>query len=93
MHRQKVEKGVIIAAGVGGRMGSLTHGCPKALLPQGNKEPLIASPIQALSAAGIKEIAIVVGHLADKIIRELGDGSRFGVKLQYITSCGYGSAE
>ena len=89
MRRQKVEKGVIIAAGVGGRMGSLTRDCPKALLPQGNKEPLIACPIQALVAAGIKEIAIVVGYLADKVIQSLGDGSRFGVRLQYIINPDY----
>jgi len=82
-------KGVIIAAGDGGRMGSLTSNCPKALLPQGNKEPLIACPIQALAAAGIIEIAIVVGYLADKVIQELGDGSRFGVKLHYIINPDY----
>jgi len=89
MRRGRIMKGVIIAAGDGGRMGSLTSNCPKALLPQGNKEPLIACPIQALAAAGIIEIAIVVGYLADKVIQELGDGSRFGVKLHYIINPDY----
>ena len=85
----KVEKGVIIAAGTGNRLGPLTRTCPKVLLPQGNKEPLIASPIQALVAAGIKAIAIVVGYLGDKVMQGLGDGSRFGVKLQYIINTNY----
>lgn len=82
-------KGVILAAGDGGRMGSLTSNYPKILLPQYNKEPLIACPIQALAAAGITEIAIVVGYLANKVIMELGDGSRFGAKLQYIVNPDY----
>ena len=85
----KVKKGVIIAAGVGNRLGPLTRTCPKVLLSQSNKEPLIASPIQALVAAGIKEIAIVVGYLGDKVMQGLGDGSRFGVKLEYITNPDY----
>jgi NDP-sugar pyrophosphorylase family protein len=37
-------KGVVLAAGDGSRMGSLTSDCPKVLLPQSNKEPLIACP-------------------------------------------------
>ena len=85
----KVEKGVILAAGTGNRLGPLTRTCPKVLLPQANKEPLIACPIQALVASGIKEIAIVVGYLGDKVMQDLGDGSRFGVKLQYIINPDY----
>ena len=89
MHSGKVRKGVILAAGAGNRLSPLTRDCPKAILPQSNKEPLIASPIKALVAAGIKEIAIVVGYLADKVIRSLGDGSSFGAKLQYIINHDY----
>ncbi len=85
----KVEKGVILAAGTGNRLGPLTRTCPKVLLPQGNKEPLIARPIQALAASGIKEIAIVVGYLGDMVVQGLGNGSRFGVKLQYIINPDY----
>ena len=86
MPGREVKRGVILAAGVGNRLNPLTSACPKVLLLQGNKEPLIACPIRALEAAGIKEIAIVVGYLRDKVMQGLGDGSRFGVKLQYMVN-------
>ncbi len=84
----KVDKGVILAAGDGDRLGSLTLTCPKVLLPV-NGAPLIRYPIEALVAAGISEIAIVVGYLGDKVIEVLGSGSDFGVKLQYISNSDY----
>ncbi len=84
----KVDKGVILAAGDGDRLGSLTLTCPKVLLPV-NGAPLIRYPIEALVAAGISEIAIVVGYLGDKVIEALGSGSDFGVKLQYISNSDY----
>ncbi len=83
-----VKKGVILAAGDGDRLGSLTTTCPKVLLPV-NDKPLISYPIEALAAAGIREIAIVVGYLADKVRGTLGDGSYFGVNLQYIFNSDY----
>jgi len=86
---QKVSKGVILAAGDGNRLGSLTRTYPKVLLPLSNKEPLITYPIRALAAAGIREIAIVVGHLGDKVMQNLGDGSRFGVTFEYIVNPDY----
>ena len=86
---QEVKKGVILAAGVGDRLGSLTLACPKVLLPIKENAPLITYPIQALAAAGIEEIAIVVGYLSDKVIEALGNGSNFGVKLQYIHNSDY----
>jgi len=58
------------------------------LLPV-NGKPLISYPIEALVAAEISEIAIVVGYLADKVLETLGDGSHFGVDLQYILNPDY----
>lgn len=87
--RQKINKGVILAAGDGSRLGSLTLTCPKVLLPVHDRKPLITYPIQALAAAGIREIAIVVGYLGDKVIETLGNGRKFGVKLQYIRNPEY----
>ena len=86
---KEVKKGVILAAGVGDRLGSLTLACPKVLLPIKENAPLITYPIQALAAAGIEEIAIVVGYLSGKVIEVLGNGSNFGVKLQYIHNSDY----
>jgi choline kinase len=51
--------------------------------------PLIGYPIKALAAAGVRDIAIVVGYLGDKVIEALGNGSDFGVRLQYIYNSDY----
>ena len=88
MFKREINKGVILAAGDGDRLGFLTLTCPKVLLPVGGV-PLIRYPIEALVAAGISDIAIVVGYLGDKVIEVLGTGSNFGVRLQYISNFDY----
>ncbi len=89
MRTDVVDKGIILAAGDGNRLGYLTRTCPKVLLPVNNRGPIIGYPIEALLAAGISEIAIVVGYLGDRIMEVLGDGSKFGVKLEYIFNPDY----
>lgn len=88
MANWRVRKGVVLAAGDGTRMGDLTAASPKVLLLVRGK-PLIEHPIEALVAAGIKNIAVVVGYSADQVVAALGNGSRFGAKLQYITNQDY----
>ena len=53
------------------------------------KGPLIRYPIEALAAAGVHDIAIVVGYLGDSVLEALGNGSDFGVRLQYIYNSDY----
>ncbi len=65
-------KGIILAAGDGGRLRSLTMQTPKVLYDVGGK-PLIQYPIQALSRAGISDIGIVVGHDSRKVVDALKD--------------------
>jgi len=89
MLNRKVTKGIILAAGDGDRLGSLTLTRPKVLLPVHDQTPLIAYPIKALAAAGIGDIAVVVGYLGDVVADELDNGGSFGVKLEYITNSGY----
>ncbi len=89
MLKRKVDKGVILAAGDGNRLGALTQTCPKVLLPVNDRVPLIRYPIEALVAAGISQIAIVVGYLEDKVKEALGNGSNFGAQLQYISNSDY----
>lgn len=89
MHKEKTNKGIILAAGDGDRLGTLTAIRPKVLLPVNGKEQLIRYPIEALAAAGVYDIAIVVGYLGDKVIETLGTGSDFGVRLQYICNSDY----
>jgi len=84
-----ITRGVILAAGDGDRMGELTRDRPKVLLPINEGEPLILSPIRALAASGVRNIAIVVGYLANEVRRNLGDGSQHGVNLHYVENPDY----
>ncbi len=63
MRKEKANKGIILAAGDGDRLGSLTAIRPKVLLPVNGKELLIRCAIEALAVSGFSDIAIVVGYL------------------------------
>lgn len=76
-------KAMILAAGRGERMGSLTIETPKPLIKVGGK-CLIDYNIHRLIAAGINEIIINVCWLGDKIKAHLDNGDRFGVKITYL---------
>ncbi len=89
MSRRCVDRAIILAAGDGDRLGRLTSARPKVLLPVRNKEALVIYPIEALAAAGIRRITIVVGYLADEVRRVLGDGKRWGVELEYVHNPAY----
>lgn len=75
-------KAMILAAGRGERLRPLTDETPKPLLKLAGA-PLIAHHIQRLAAAGFKEIVINVSYLAKKITQYLGDGSQWGVNLEF----------
>lgn len=75
--------GVILAAGCGTRMMSLSEKYPKPLLPICNK-PLIQYQIELMRSLGITEITILIGYSGYKIVREFGDGSSLGVSLHYV---------
>lgn len=75
-------KAMILAAGRGERMRPLTDTTPKPLLIAGGK-CLIVWTIFRLKQAGIGDLIINISHLATQIERALGDGSAFGVHIQY----------
>jgi len=75
--------GVILAAGSGERIKPLSFSQPKPLLPICNK-PIVQYQIEDMKRVGVKEIFIIVGHLKEKIVDYLGDGSSLGVKITYI---------
>lgn len=75
-------KAMILAAGRGERMRPLTDHTPKPLLMAGGK-PLIAWHLERLAAAGFREIVINHAHLGALIEQALGDGSQWGVTIQY----------
>lgn len=75
-------RGVVLAAGRGSRMMPLTHRRPKVLLPAGG-DLLVASALEGLAAAGIEDVTVVVGYQAKGVREALGDGSRWGLDLDY----------
>lgn len=75
-------KAMILAAGLGTRLRPLTETLPKALLPVGGR-PLIHYHLLLLKRFGISDVFINLHHYGEKIVREIGNGSRFGLKVIY----------
>jgi N-acetyl-alpha-D-muramate 1-phosphate uridylyltransferase len=73
---------MLLAAGRGERMRPLTDHCPKPLLEVGG-QPLIAWHLQALKAAGVREVVINLSWLGTQLRTALGDGARYGVRILY----------
>ena len=85
-------KAMILAAGLGSRMRPLTNHTPKPLLEVGGK-PLIVWHIERLRDAGFTQIVINVAYLGQQIIDYLGDGSTFGVEIEFSDEQNEGALE
>jgi N-acetyl-alpha-D-muramate 1-phosphate uridylyltransferase len=75
-------KAMILAAGRGERMGTLTAMQPKPLLTIGGR-PLIEHHVARLAASGVEEIVINLSYRGTQIREHLGDGERFGIAIAY----------
>ncbi|MDH5600674.1 MAG: nucleotidyltransferase family protein [Gammaproteobacteria bacterium] len=75
-------KAMILAAGRGERMRPLTDTLPKPLLKVGGKM-LIEYHLEKLKAAGINDVVINHAWLGEKVEQALGDGSHYGLNIQY----------
>jgi dTDP-glucose pyrophosphorylase len=75
-------KAVILAAGKGTRMRELTTDVPKPML-QVHGKPILQHIMEGLSAAGVREFFIVTGYKAETIENYFGDGTQWGIKIQY----------
>lgn len=75
--------GVILAGGRGTRMFPISDRYPKPLLPVGNR-PLLVHQLELMRELGIRDVSILVGHKGFEIPLALGDGSRYGLRIQYV---------
>jgi len=76
-------KGLVLSGGAGTRLRPITHTSAKQLVPVANK-PVLFYGLEAMRAAGITEVGIVVGDTHEEIEAAVGDGSRFGLAVTYI---------
>lgn len=76
-------KAFLLAAGLGTRLRPLTEKTPKPLLPVGGV-PLIFFALAQLRRHGFTEIGINLHHLGEQIAERLGDGGRWGMRMNYF---------
>jgi NDP-sugar pyrophosphorylase family protein len=72
----------ILAGGLATRLRPITEKIPKSLVPIAGK-PFLAHQLELLRAREIRHVVLCIGYLGEMIQRDFGDGSAFGVRLDY----------
>ena len=75
-------KVVIIAGGQGTRIASVNSEIPKAMIPIDGK-PILEYEVEMAKRYGFTEFLFIIGHLGEKISSYFGDGSKWGVNIEY----------
>lgn len=76
-------RAMVLAAGVGSRLEPLTNQVPKPMVPIANR-PVMEHILELLKTHGITEVACNLHYQADKIENHFGDGSKFGLNLNFL---------
>lgn len=76
-------RAVILAGGRGTRLKPYTVTLPKPLMPVGDEMPILEIIIRQLSKVGFNHITLAVNHMANLIQAFFGDGSKWGIKIDY----------
>ena len=72
----------ILAGGLATRLRPITEKIPKSLVPIAGK-PFLAHQLELLHARGIRHAVLCIGYLGEMIQREFGNGSNYGIRLDY----------
>ena len=75
-------KVVIIAGGQGTRIASVNSEIPKAMIPIDGK-PILEYEVEMAKRYGFTEFLFIIGHLGEKISSYFGEGSKWGVNIEY----------
>jgi UDP-N-acetylglucosamine diphosphorylase / glucose-1-phosphate thymidylyltransferase / UDP-N-acetylgalactosamine diphosphorylase / glucosamine-1-phosphate N-acetyltransferase / galactosamine-1-phosphate N-acetyltransferase len=73
---------IVMAAGEGRRLRPVTERWPKPVLPIDGR-PVLGTLLRELAAAGVERAVLVTGHLADQVRALVGDGSAWGLDVQF----------
>lgn len=74
---------VLMAGGLGSRLGELTQNCPKPMLDIGGK-PILEIVLENFINVGFRHFFLAVNYLSEIIIEHFGDGARLGCRIQYL---------
>src|SRR6185295_12633734 len=73
---------IILAGGLGTRLGARTRDLPKALLPIAGR-PFLAWLVEALVRSGYRQLLLCIGHHGQQIVDHLGNGAGYGLEVAY----------
>ncbi len=72
----------LLAGGLATRLGPVTAKIPKLLVEVAG-QPFFAHQLRLLQRSGLTRLVLCVGHLGEQIVEQFGDGSRWGVRIEY----------